>query len=88
MLLDRSLANKGKINMRYAWMTDIHLEFLQDHEAISFVEKIAGQKFDGLFMTGDISTAERLEFHLRLFGERCRTPVYFVLGNHDYYGVA
>ncbi len=72
--------------MRYAWMTDIHLEFLRDHEAIRFVGEFADQKLDGLFLTGDIYTATRLEFHLRLFEERCQTSVYFVLGNHDYYG--
>ena len=74
--------------MRYAWLTDIHLEFLRDHEAIRFVEEIADQKLDGLFLTGDISIATKLEFHLQLFAERCQTPVYFVLGNHDYYGGA
>jgi len=72
--------------MRYAWLTDIHLDFLQDHEAIRFIEKLADQKFDGLFLTGDISTASKLEFHLQLFEKRYKTSVYFVLGNHDYYG--
>ena len=72
--------------MRYAWLTDIHLEFLQDCEAVCFVEELAAQRFDGLFLTGDISNAVRLEYHLQLFEEFYRAPVYFVLGNHDYYG--
>lgn len=72
--------------MRYAWLTDIHLEFLQDKKTLCFVEELAAQKFDGLFLTGDISTAKRLEFHLHLFEDIYQAPVYFVLGNHDYYG--
>ncbi len=51
--------------MRYAWLTDIRLEFLRDQEAIRFVEGLAAQDFEGLFLTGDISTASKLEFHLQ-----------------------
>ncbi len=72
--------------MRYAWLTDIHLEFLRDRKAVAFVEELATLELDGLFLTGDISTAGRLEFHLRLFEDIYQAPVYFVLGNHDYYG--
>ncbi len=71
---------------RYAWLTDIHLEFLRDKNAVGFVEELATIELDGLFLTGDISNAERLEFHLRLFEDGYQAPVYFVLGNHDYYG--
>ena len=79
--------NKGA-KMRYAWLTDIHLEFLGDKEAVAFVKELAAQRFDGLFLTGDISTATQIEDHLQLFEELYQAPVYFVLGNHDYYGGA
>lgn len=72
--------------MRYGWLTDIHLEFLDKNEAICFIQKVADQKLDGLLLTGDISTATQLTSHLQLFEELYRAPVYFVLGNHDYYG--
>ncbi len=72
--------------MKYGWRTDIHLDFLKDRLASGFVKELAGQTFDGLFLTGDISTAKRLEFHLQLFEDLYERPVYFVLGNHDYYG--
>ena len=68
---------------RYAWLTDIHLEFLRDKNGVGFVEELAALELDGLFLTGDISNAGRLEFHLRLFEDIYQTPVYFVLGNHD-----
>ncbi|HHB75744.1 MAG TPA: phosphoesterase [Desulfobulbus sp.] len=71
---------------RYSWLTDIHLEFLRDKNGVGFVEELATLELDGLFLTGDISNAGRLEFHLRLFEDIYQTPVYFVLGNHDYYG--
>lgn len=74
--------------MPYAWLTDIHLEFLRDQEAICFVEGLAARDLEGLFLTGDISTASKLEFHLQLFEDIFKRPVYFVLGNHDYYGGA
>ncbi len=70
----------------YAWLTDIHLEFLGSKETIAFVKELASQKLDGLFLTGDISTASQIEAHLQLFEDLYQSPVYFVLGNHDYYG--
>jgi len=74
--------------MRYGWLTDIHLEFLKDRLASRFVQELAEQKLTGLFLTGDISTAKRLQFHLQLFEDILKVPVYFVLGNHDFYGGA
>jgi hypothetical protein len=38
--------------MRYAWLTDIHLEFLKDRLASRFVKELASQKLAGLFLTG------------------------------------
>ncbi len=55
-------------------------------ETIVFVKVLASQKLDGLFLTGDISTASQIEAHLQLFEDLYQSPVYFVLGNHDYYG--
>ncbi len=71
---------------RYAWLTDIHLEFLGDTAAVAFVKELATQNLDGLFLTGDISTAFQLPGHLQLFEDVFQAPAYFVLGNHDYYG--
>ncbi|MGB3222431.1 MAG: metallophosphoesterase [Desulforhopalus sp.] len=73
-------------NKHYGWLTDIHLEFLTNKEAAAFVRYLALKGLDGLFVTGDISTANQIEDHLQLFEEIYKAPVYFVLGNHDYYG--
>ncbi len=72
--------------MKFAWLTDIHLEFLNELKIIDFFEKIAAQNFSGLFLTGDISNSYNLIFHLRLISKLINIPIYFILGNHDYYG--
>lgn len=71
---------------KYAWLTDIHLEFLSNYEISSFVNMLSCNELSGIFITGDISDSGNLISHLRLFGEKIRIPVFFVLGNHDYYG--
>jgi predicted MPP superfamily phosphohydrolase len=73
-------------NKHYGWLTDIHLEFSTNKEAAAFVRHLTLKGLDGLFVTGDISTANQIEGHLQLFEELYKAPVYFVLGNHDYYG--
>lgn len=70
---------------RIAWMTDVHLEFLSSAELEKFFDSLAAQKFDGLMLTGDIAQAKTITGAMRLFG-LLEIPVYFVLGNHDYYG--
>ena len=72
--------------IRYAWLADIHLEFLGSKETVGFVKELAAKKLDGLFLTGDTSTALQIEAHLQLLEDVYQSPVYFVLGNHDYYG--
>lgn len=72
--------------MNFAWLTDIHLEFLNEKEITDFFETISKKNFSGLFLTGDISNAHSIEAHLRLAGDLINIPIYFVLGNHDYYG--
>ncbi len=63
--------------MRHTWLSDIHLEFLRDKKAFAFVQDLANQGDDGIFLIGDISTAKRLEFHLQLFEEIYQAPVYY-----------
>lgn len=72
--------------MRLAWMTDIHLEFAETPDRDGFYESIRAANA-ALLVTGDISNASRLESDLGELREAANGhPVYFVLGNHDYYG--
>lgn len=74
----------------YAWATDIHLDFLggDDQRLIRFAESLVAQNPTGLLLTGDLSTAKTLVYHLSALERVVQRPIYFVLGNHDYYGSA
>lgn len=73
--------------LRLAWLTDIHLTHLRHPGAAkSFGEYLAEETVcDAVIITGDISIASRLEYHLAELEAGLRCPVYFVLGNHDFY---
>jgi predicted MPP superfamily phosphohydrolase len=71
--------------MKLLWLSDIHLEFLTPGLARAFVAEIATEKPDAVLVTGDISNARGLEYHLCMLAESLPCPVYFELGNHDYY---
>jgi predicted MPP superfamily phosphohydrolase len=72
---------------RAAWMTDIHFEFLPDAQIDSFLTDICTtHQPDMLFISGDIGDAGRTVDYLRRIHDVTGLAVYFVLGNHDYYG--
>lgn len=71
----------------FAWCTDIHLDFVRPDERIeAFAETLCASDPAGILITGDISTSEKLLDHLGIIERVTRRPVYFVCGNHDYYG--
>ena len=70
--------------MRLAWLTDIHLNFLDDLERERFLEAIA-DKADAFAITGDIGESPDITGYLKLMEDILRKPIYFVLGNHDFY---
>jgi len=72
-------------NMRIAWLTDIHLNFLTDKQRQRFYNKILAASTQGIFITGDVTEAPKLEDRLKEMSDVLQQPVYFVLGNHDYY---
>ena len=67
------------------WLSDIHIDigeysFTYEHE------KIRRRRPRGVLITGDISNARRLGQDLSKLSIFFDAPVYFTLGNHDYYG--
>jgi 3',5'-cyclic AMP phosphodiesterase CpdA len=74
--------------LRLAWATDIHLDFVAEARAAQFCSEIARSPATALLLGGDIADARSLERWLSWMRERLPMPVYFVLGNHDYYGGA
>jgi predicted MPP superfamily phosphohydrolase len=72
--------------VRLAWATDVHLNFLDPPELRAFVDSIAAAAPDAVLLTGDIAEAHSLEQYLTALASALELPIYFVLGNHDYYG--
>jgi 3',5'-cyclic-AMP phosphodiesterase len=66
---------------RLAWLTDIHLNFLRQDGLKAFFASLP--EADAFAITGDIGEAHDVVAHLRAFAGP--VPVYFVLGNHDFY---
>ena len=72
--------------MKLAWATDIHLDHASEAIDEAFCADIADSGAEALLIGGDIGEANSLERWLHFVAERVHRPVYFVLGNHDYYG--
>jgi Icc protein len=70
--------------MRLAWLTDIHLNFLDDAERKHFLETVAEQA-DAVAISGDTGESPSIIGYLKEMEEILRKPIYFVLGNHDFY---
>ncbi len=70
---------------RLAWATDVHLNFLAANGLDAFCESLSRQEADAVVITGDIAEAPSLESLLSIVAAELKTPIFFVLGNHDYY---
>lgn len=73
--------------MRLAWATDIHLNFVsEEHTRDVFCQQLLEAAPDAIVLTGDIAEAPSVERWLRFLADvLAPRPIYFVLGNHDYY---
>ncbi len=77
--------------MKLAWTSDLHLVFLRpsgeatNSSLPTWLAQLARQSFDALAISGDISEAPHLHEHLGMLESYVQRPIYFVLGNHDYY---
>jgi predicted MPP superfamily phosphohydrolase len=71
--------------MKLAWATDIHLDFLDAAGIEAFTALLEKSPANAFLIGGDIAKAGSIERHLRSLEARLLRPVYFVLGNHDFY---
>lgn len=67
------------------WLTDIHLNFLDYDERTVFYQQIIKASGDAVVITGDICEAQSVAEVLMEMAQAVQKPIYFVLGNHDYY---
>ena len=73
---------------RAVWLTDIHINFLKPVQLEKFYQLINDSHPDCILISGDIGEAPRLKYYLQQLESRLPCPIYFVLGNHDYYGAS
>ncbi|OGT07793.1 MAG: serine/threonine protein phosphatase [Gammaproteobacteria bacterium RBG_16_37_9] len=71
--------------MKLAWLTDIHLNFLDNDARRKFYEEIVNTHCDAVLISGDIAEAPSLADFLNEMTNQIKKSIYFVLGNHDYY---
>jgi 3',5'-cyclic AMP phosphodiesterase CpdA len=73
--------------MRLAWITDPHFDFLPPFGGQAFGQRVVSETdCDAVVVTGDIAVSHLLKEASEGFAAGLGKPVYFVLGNHDYYG--
>lgn len=73
--------------MKITWLTDTHLDFIPLDRLKAFCQNLRSMESEAVFITGDISNGKMLDAHLLVLAkELAPKPVFFVCGNHDYYG--
>jgi predicted phosphohydrolase len=70
---------------KYLWYTDTHLDKVPAWTKRKFAKHIGKANAKGIFLTGDISNGRNTIDDLELLSDNTSSPIYFVLGNHDYH---
>ena len=71
--------------MRLVWTTDPHLDQVSKQAWKGWIDEIASHGADGIVISGDISEGDDVILQLGRIAEQFSVPIYFVLGNHDFY---
>ena len=71
--------------MHLAWLTDLHLNFVDPDCVDGLCRRIRDEGADAVLISGDIAEAPGVEAYLEFLGRRIDRPIFFVLGNHDFY---
>jgi len=71
--------------MKALWISDIHLEFLEEQQTERFLQQMKVCSSDCVLISGDIAQAPTVKDSLNRMEALLQCPIYFVLGNHDYY---
>jgi len=71
---------------RLAWLTDLHFNFVNDEQITDLAAEIRDLEPTDVLIGGDLGEADSWERSLHQLDELLGLPLYFVLGNHDYYG--
>jgi len=71
--------------MRLGWLTDVHLNFVPPAGRADLYARLRAAALDALLIGGDIAEAPSVLSYLSELHQAVDLPVYFVLGNHDFY---
>lgn len=71
--------------MRLLWLSDIHLNFLGGEQLTAFCNELVAAQPDLVVISGDIGEAPTVAGYLQTLSEVVDRPIFFVLGNHDFY---
>jgi len=69
----------------YAWLSDTHFNMVQDDVFEKLVQSLRQSQAVGIWLTGDIAESHDVEYWLMRLTKETELPVFFVLGNHDFY---
>ncbi len=70
---------------RITWLTDIHLNFVDATRISEFLAHLSDAAPDLILLGGDIAELTDVCHFLSLLDDHLNRPIYFVLGNHDFY---
>jgi 3',5'-cyclic AMP phosphodiesterase CpdA len=76
------MTTRGK---KLAWLSDPHLNCCDPAAQRVLAQQIAQQAPDALLLSGDLDEAPGLLNSLDWLAQAASCPLYFVLGNHDFY---
>jgi len=85
--LDRALnfiSNMGQ-SMSITWATDLHFDMADTNAYKAFKENVIAKQPSVLLLAGDIANSTLINDYLSMLSRDFSVPIYFVLGNHDYY---
>jgi predicted phosphodiesterase len=71
--------------MKIVWLSDTHFYPEKRGKLEEFFKEIEKKKPDIIIHSGDIAFCDFLERVFEVYKENLRAPLYFVLGNHDFY---
>ena len=67
-------------------MTDLHFNFVSPEVRLQFYTRLREEQLHAILIGGDIGEAASVTTFLAEIADALRIPIYFVLGNHDFYG--
>lgn len=72
--------------LQLVWTTDLHLDHAPIDKQERWLRLITSQACDGLLIGGDLAEDGKALTWLEHIASSVDCPIYFVFGNHDYYG--